>query len=288
MKESKYTFEYYRYQLVPNKVVQLTIDTVPYTTDKLKEKKNEFFSLLLKSLVLKNNDRELKIYRPYSVDNVFILLVANNRQVEYIKDLEEKHIESEPFSIIIVDNNPKEQIIAIRNNRKAFSSADTLKNILYKTMNDALSYYNLEMHVEPISLENDFWAAIHDSGKDVYKITYEIIKPNVTNISKALDEDIKNFIDKTNSHKTTLSIEASTNGQLTNINRNDKDLSGLTRYSTDGAGRAVVKFTDKTSYDTRNHILKKIIDVAIDMKNATKEQLKNLAEKVLDRPSNED
>ena len=28
MKESKYVFEYYRYQLVPKKVVQLTIDSI--------------------------------------------------------------------------------------------------------------------------------------------------------------------------------------------------------------------------------------------------------------------
>ena len=74
---------------------------------------------------------------------------------------------------------------------------------------------------------------------------------------------------------------------MTNINSEDKELSGLTKYSTEGAGRAVVKFTDKSSYDTRNHIKKKMQRVAIDMKNATKEQLKSLVTKVLDRLSNE-
>lgn len=283
MKESKYVFEYYRYQLVPKKVVQLTIDNVPYTVDQLKEKKNEFFSQIVHQLTLKNNDKELPVYRPYSDGDVFILLVVNNRKVGYIKDLEPQQIESEPFSIVVIDNNPKEQVISIRNDRNAFTSAETLKNIIHRAINNALSYYNLEMHIEPISLETDFWNAIHNSGKDVYKVTYEIIKPNITNISGALDEDIKNFIDKTNSHKTTISIEASTNGQLTNINRDDKELAGLTKYSTDGAGRAVVKFADKTSYDTRNHILKRIHNVAVDMKNATKEQLKNLANKVLNK-----
>lgn len=287
MKESKFVFEYYRYQLVPKKVMQLTIDNVPYSVEQLKAKKNEFFSQILNALKLKNNDRVLQIYRPYFDSDVYILLVVNNRKVGYIKDLESKQIESEPYSIVIVDNDPKEQIISIRNDRKAFSSAETLKNIILKAMNDALSYYNIEMHVEPISLEKDFWAAIHDSGKDVYKITYEIIKPNITNISGTLDEEVRKFIDKTNSHKTTISIEASTNGQLTNINSDDKELSGLTKYSTEGAGRAIVKFTDKSSYDTRNHIKKKIQKVAIDMKNATKEQLRNLASKVLDRLSNE-
>ena len=36
-----YKFEYYRFQLVPKKVVQLSIDNVAYTYDEIKAKKNE-------------------------------------------------------------------------------------------------------------------------------------------------------------------------------------------------------------------------------------------------------
>lgn len=52
-------------------------------------------------------------------------MVVNNRKVGYIKDLEPQQIESEPFSIVIIDNNPKEQVISIRNDRNAFTSAET-------------------------------------------------------------------------------------------------------------------------------------------------------------------
>ena len=37
-----YKFEYYRFQLVPKKVVQLSIDNVAYTYDEIKAKKNEY------------------------------------------------------------------------------------------------------------------------------------------------------------------------------------------------------------------------------------------------------
>lgn len=43
-KKRSYLFEYFRYQLVPTRISQLTIDNVPFTTEKIKEMKNHFFS----------------------------------------------------------------------------------------------------------------------------------------------------------------------------------------------------------------------------------------------------
>ena len=48
-----YKFEYYRFQLVPKKVVQLSIDNVAYTYDEIKAKKNEYFSEVQLKLLLK-------------------------------------------------------------------------------------------------------------------------------------------------------------------------------------------------------------------------------------------
>ena len=48
-----YKFEYYRFQLVPKKVVQLSIDNVAYTYDEIKAKKNEYFSEVLTKTTFK-------------------------------------------------------------------------------------------------------------------------------------------------------------------------------------------------------------------------------------------
>lgn len=48
-----YKFEYYRFQLVPKKVVQLSIDNVAYTYDEIKAKKNEYFSDVLTKTTFK-------------------------------------------------------------------------------------------------------------------------------------------------------------------------------------------------------------------------------------------
>ena len=281
MREYKYTFEYYRYQLVPTKVSQLAIDNVPYTVEKLKEMKNHFFSEILSKVSFRYRDKDLPSTLCYHQGELFMLLLGNNKAVEYIEDFEKKKIKSDPFSIVVIDNGPDNQIIAIRNDSRAFSSADSIAKLLQETINRHLNYYNLEMHVEAISDGNDFWDAIQSSKNEVVKISFEIIKPNVSNISGALTDDIKGLIDKYHSHKTVLSMEASSSGQLININKNDKDMSSLADYTAKGGGRSFVKFKDKTTYDSRKHIKKKIQKTLLDLKNSTQEQLSDLIGKIL-------
>lgn len=281
MKEFKYTFEYYRYQLVPTKVSQLTIDNVPYTVDKLKEMKNLFFSDILSKISFRYRNKELPSTLCYHQGDLFMLLLGNNKSVEYIEDFEKKKIKSDPFSIVVVDNNPDNQVIAIRNDYRAFSSADSISKLLQDTINSSLNYYNLEMHIEAISDGQDFWEAIQSSKEGVLKITFEIIKPNVSNLSGALTDDIKGLIDKYHSHKTVLSMESSSSGELINISKEDKDLSGLADYTAKGGGRSVIKFKDKTTYDTRKHIKKKIHKTLLDLKNSTQEQLQNFIGKII-------
>lgn len=62
-----YKFEYYRFQLVPKKVVQLSIDNVAYTYDEIKAKKNEYFSEVLTKTTFKGKKGNL----PYRIVYVF-------------------------------------------------------------------------------------------------------------------------------------------------------------------------------------------------------------------------
>ena len=281
MRKYKYVFEYYRYQLVPTKVSQLSIDNVPYTVEKLKEMKNQFFSEIISKISFRYRDKDLPSTLCYHQGDLFMLLLGNNKAVEYIEDFEKKKIKSDPFSIVVVDNAPDKQIVAIRNDSRAFSSADTIARLLQETINKHLNYFNLEMHIEAISDGKGFWDAIQLSKNEVVKISFEIIKPNVSNISGALTDDIKGLIDKYHSHKTVLSMEASSSGQLINISKDDKDMSGLADYTSEGGGRSYVKFKDKSIYDSRKHIKKKIQETLLDLKNSTQEQLSNLIRQIL-------
>lgn len=173
-KKRSYLFEYFRYQLVPTKISQLTIDNVPYTTEKIKEMKNQFFSDVITKIQLKQNNKPLHTKVMYEGEQKFLILVGNDRKVPYVEEFERKEIDSVPYSVIAIDNDPNKQIMAIRNDRKAFTSADVLSRIVEKALNEKLNYYNLEVHVEMISLKDSFWGAISKSKEDVVKIRFEI------------------------------------------------------------------------------------------------------------------
>ena len=267
-KKRSYLFEYFRYQLVPTKISQLTIDNVPFTTEKIKEMKNQFFSEVITKITLKQNNKPLHTKVMYEGDQKYLLLVGNDRKVPYVEEFERKEIDSVPYSVIAIDNEPEKQIMAIRNDRNAFSGADTLSRIVERALNEKLNYYNIEIHVEAISPKENFWDAISKSKEDVVKIKFEIIKPNMSNISSRLDQEIKEVIEDLNSHKSTITFEATSNGTLENVNQANVKLNNMVNYATDGGGNASVKFKDKTTYTTKKNIKKKTVEFCSDITKA--------------------
>lgn len=267
-KKRSYLFEYFRYQLVPTKISQLTIDNVPFTTEKIKEMKNQFFSEVITKIILRQNNKPLHTKVMYEGDQKYLLLVGNDRKVPYVEEFERKEIDSVPYSVIAIDNDPDKQIMAIRNDRNAFSSADTLSRIVERALNEKLNYYNIEIHVEAISPKENFWGAISKSKEDVVKIRFEIIKPNMSNLSSSLDQEIKEVIEDLNSHKSTITFEATSNGTLENVNQANVKLNNMVNYATDGGGNASVKFKDKTTYTTKKNIRKKTVEFCSDITKA--------------------
>lgn len=267
-KKRSYLFEYFRYQLVPTRIRQLTIDDVPYTTEKIREMKNQFFSDVISKITLMHNNKPLHTKIMFEENEKYLLLVGNDRKVPYVEEFETKKINSAPYSVVAIDNNPDRQIMAIRNDRNAFSGADTLSRIIERALNEKLNYYNLEIHIEAISPKESFWSAISNSKEDVVKIKFEIIKPNMSNISSTLDQEMRGIIDDLNSHKSTLTFEATSNGYLENVTEANVKLNNIVDYATQGGGNASVKFGDKTTYNTKKSITKRSISFCSDITKA--------------------
>lgn len=81
-----YKFEYYRFQLVPKKVVQLSIDNVAYTYDEIKAKKNEYFSEVLTKTTFKGKKGNLPYRIVYEKNNIFVLFLSNPKPYSYIQN----------------------------------------------------------------------------------------------------------------------------------------------------------------------------------------------------------
>ena len=64
----------------------------------------------------------------------------------------------------------------------------------------------------------------------------DIIKPNITNISKSLKEGVKSLSDSTNSLRTRIELNAPEDQVLEGINSENDQIKALSDYSVNGGG----------------------------------------------------
>ena len=244
-----YKFEYYRFQLVPKKVVQLSIDNVAYTYDEIKAKKNEYFSDVLTKTTFKGKKGNLPYRIIYEKNNIFVLFLSNPKPYSYIHNFQKQQGTTEPFSIIVIDNNPENQLMAISRNTEAFTDTKTVVKILSQTINKHLDHYNVVLHIEPIFQKEEFWKIVGGKKEEISMIRFELIKPNITNISGCLKDELKRVIDATNSHKTIVEFNAPTKAALEDITPNNNDINGLVDYSANGGGNICLLYTSDAADD---------------------------------------
>lgn len=269
-----YKFEYYRFQLVPKKVVQLSIDNVAYTSDEIKAKKNEYFSEVLTKTTFKGKKGNLPYRIVYEKNNIFVLFLSNPKPYSYIHDFQKQQGTTEPFSIIVIDNNPENQLMAISRNTEAFSDTKTVVKILSQTINKHLDHYNVVLHIEPIFQKEEFWKIVGGKKEEISMIRFELIKPNLTNISGCLKDELKRVIDTTNSHKTVVEFNAPARAALEDITPSNNDINGLVDYSANGGGNIGVKFKhDRKKYQTAESIKVELETTEVEIQNANPAQL---------------
>lgn len=251
-----YKFDIYRFQLVPKKVLQLTVDNPDNTYEKVVAHKNEYFHNVIVKSSFTGKRGKLPVKIPFDKDNFSVLWLGNDKYQEIVEDFETKTVPTHPFSIIIVDNDPTHQILAISRNYKAFSDTSVIVRSLSEAINKELDYYNLVIHIEPITSKLDFWNMLKGKEGRVKSITFEIIKPNMSNISECLTDYLKEFTQETNSHKTMLQINAPDNGVLEGISENSPKMQQLVDYTTNGGGTIKTKVAGESkTYSTRDNII---------------------------------
>ena len=261
---------------------QLTIDNVPHTVEAIKERKNEFFAMILENDKVsfgKNQDCEKKII--FHENDRYLLLLSNNHRVPYYDDFNRKTIKSDPYAIITIDNDPQKQIIAIKNTRNAFTSSNTIVRTFSETFNRELAYYNLTIHVEAISKIDTFWEEVAFHNREVIKLKFEIIKPNISNISNTLGDELKELVNQTNSHKTNLNLESPANGYLEGIDENNARLTGIMNYVSEGGGSLKATFSDKSKFDSKSNIETRVIKSIPDITKAKFNEIREFVKNIL-------
>ena len=125
-----------------------------------------------------------------------------------------------------------------------------------------LAKSDLTIHIEPVVDKGNFWHFVKKHERSIERLDFEIVKPNLANISKSLTAPLKQLIDITNSHKTSIKLKAPENGVLENITPKNAQLSSLVDYSNEGGGDGIkmkIKGVKKT-VSTRNMIKETYVD----------------------------
>lgn len=236
-------FTIYRYHLLPltSKSIQTDLfQEKNLSAEEIKERKNEFLSIELNSLEKINNKKNsLKLHD--KGEEFFLFKIAQKKDTIITKDFESTVIENEPYSYVIFNNDPEVQKIAISDNKEAFSNPDVVKNILKRVLLRDLKKYGLNIEIKPLFREVKFWNYISKHKDEITYINFQYVKPNLADISSSLPEDFKDFSENVNSHESHLSIKAPNNGTLESINKSNKNINGLVKYASEGAGTIKLK-----------------------------------------------
>ncbi|GIM51210.1 hypothetical protein CAPN004_02400 [Capnocytophaga cynodegmi] len=236
-------FQIFRYHLLPieSKYYQTNMfQDKPMSYKEIRERKNDFFNEALFRMIEQNNSSnplKLEIFE----DNYFVFKVAQKKKTTITKNFENRQEDTEPYCFVIINNNPNIQKIAISYNSDAFSEPSTVKNILLKKLVKYLTSLGLNIEIKPLYNEVKFWEIIRKYEKEITRINFNFVKPNLAQISKSLPEAFKDFVNETNSHESNIIIKAPKKGVLENITPQNSDVQGLVQYTSEGAGSIKVK-----------------------------------------------
>ena len=238
-------FDVFRFQIVPiSSTNQMVLFSEFTNIEDLKANKNLYFSQVLNGInSYYNKQSEALPYKSVHSEGDLIVfrLAAKKGRIIQDSNFTQKEVEDFPDVLVIINNNPQIQKIAISRNIQAFSNSNVVLHILESKYKDLLRAYNLQIYIKPIFKTYEFWQIANQYEGRVQGLEFELIKPNMSNISGSLRESFKSIIDITNSHITKLEMKASKESSLENINSENEDLKGMVDYASEGGGEISIK-----------------------------------------------
>lgn len=236
-------FNLYRYQILPkDRYFQGSLFGEIKTIEDLIAQKNDLFYSSIKTITnWKGKKSSLKGQLEYDKDDFLLFRFAPKRTTKIENEnFEEEQLENWPSILVGIWNHPEKQIIVIQDRKKAFSDTKAVLKILLESINNALESKQLKLYGEPIFHKEAFWSIIEQYDRKIKNIKFELITPNMANISGVLSDDLKNLAKGTNTAKTLLEIDADDDSTL-HIDKQNKQVGDLVEYASEGGGNISLK-----------------------------------------------
>ncbi len=217
-------------------------DRGPKSREEAVSRKNEFLALSLSELPEMSHQGHTIAKRVIDSSNEFsVLLLGIQKDIERVtRELTPERLESYPTVILALNNQPDVQIIGISRNTKAFSSTAVVTRVLERALNKLLQNFALAVHFEALFDESEFWDLIQEHRTKVQSVRFELITPNMANISDTLEVDLVALNKASNSHQTDLELNSPPEGAL-EIDRENSTIVSLVNYASKGGGDISLK-----------------------------------------------
>lgn len=232
------SFEVFRYQLVVDKTLQKGLFDKYDSAEDLRADKNNILQEILTNdnFRFQSNSSEITSKLLYSRDTMSYFKIAVKRKTKvYKKDFSEDVIENYPNIILAFNNHPDVQKIAIQSNKLAFTDCKSVSHLLVKSIDEKVKSKNLSFFLEPIYDKKEFWNLVARYPKQIKQVTFDLVSPNLANISKNLTLNLKELYEDTNTQRTKVELNAEPESYL-DIKDKSKFINSLVDYSADGGG----------------------------------------------------
>jgi len=276
------TFHQYRYQILPTtQAVQLDLAQEIRGVDDLRAKKNEFFWRALSGINIFTYSRGPLVHRKLSMDDdLLILQLAVERDLKRTtREFEAETVENWPDVLIVMNNRPDIQTCLIQEG-VGFQKTSTVAKILEDNLNAQLLHYQLSVAFEPIYEKRVFWDLVHRYEGRITQIEFELISPNMSNISGALTIDLGALNRNTNTQRTNIKLNSDKSSSLTPT-KDDPLVSGLVDYASQGGGDITIR---AKGIHKKMHTARGVNETRIDellIQGASPEHLKNIFKDLL-------
>jgi hypothetical protein len=238
------SFTLFRFQLLPNESSFQThlVEGINSVQD-LVQRKNELLTRAISNGVVRfSYERSRVKFKLEAEYGDFFLLHMNimKRKLNRTEDFGQKVIEDYPDLYIALDNDPDRQIIAVENNLEAFHRSETVSDILQTNLNRLLKQFNLSIYIAPLTTVGDFWKVVEENRKRIREVEFELVRPNMSNISQTVSEQLKEMERGIEAHKIDLRFKS---GEISNLNitNAEDNFKGLVNYAVNGGGRIFIK-----------------------------------------------
>jgi len=233
-------------------------DRAPKTREEAVARKNEYFEECISELPEMTHQGHTIANKTIAQSDEFtVLLLGIQKDIERVtKELTPERIESYPTVTLAIDNRSDAQLMGVSRNTKAFSGTSVVIHVLEREMNKLLKSFNLAVHFESLFDVSDFWDIVQEHRTKIQAVKFELISPNMANISGSLEVDLTALNKASNSHRTDLELNSPPDGAL-EIDKENSTISSLADYAANGGGDISVKIRGlskrlRTSQSTKN------------------------------------